>query len=65
LYVLTSGQENALRFFDRDTWQETWRHATSHAPAYGMAMSSTGHEIAIGLRDSRVEFWKLSEIQTR
>ncbi len=65
LYVLTSGKENTLRFFDRDTWQETWRHATSHAPAYGMAMSSTGHEIAIGLRDSRVEFWKLSEIQTR
>jgi WD40 repeat protein len=65
LYVLTSGRENELRFFDRDTWQETWRHATSHAPAYGMAMSSTGHEIAIGLRDSRVEFWKLSEIQTR
>jgi WD40 repeat protein len=65
LYVLASGKENTLRIFDRDTWQETWRHATSYAPAYGMAMSSTGHEIAIGLRDSRVEFWKLSEIQTR
>jgi hypothetical protein len=64
LYVLTSGKENELRFFDRDTWQETWRHATSHAPAYGMAMSSTGHEIAIGLRDSRVEFWKLSDIKS-
>lgn len=63
LYVLTSGEENELRFFDRDTWQETWRHATSHAPAYGMAMSSTGHEIAIGLRDSRVEFWRLSDLQ--
>ncbi|MBL8891588.1 MAG: hypothetical protein JNL67_16530 [Planctomycetaceae bacterium] len=63
LFVLTSGEENLLRFFDRDTWQETWRHATSHAPAYGMAMSSTGHEIAIGLRDSRVEFWKLSELK--
>jgi WD40 repeat protein len=63
LYVLTSGEENQLRFFDRDTWQETWRHSTSHAPAYGMAMSRTGQEIAIGLRDSRVEFWKLSDIQ--
>ena len=63
LYVLTSGQENELRFFDRDTWQETWRHATSHGLAYGLAMSSSGHEIAIGLRDSRVEFWKLSEVQ--
>lgn len=62
-YVLTSGEENLLRFFDRDTWQETWRHSTSHAPAYGMAMSSTGQEIAIGLRDSRVEFWKLSELK--
>jgi WD40 repeat protein len=63
LYVLTSGDENQLRFFDRDTWQETWRHATSHAPAYGMAMSSTGQEIAIGLRDSRLEFWKLSDVK--
>ena len=63
LYVLTSGDENQLRFFDRDTWQETWRHSTPHAPAYGMAMSSTGHEIAIGLRDSRVEFWKLNDIK--
>ncbi|MDP1560574.1 MAG: hypothetical protein Q8M16_04170 [Pirellulaceae bacterium] len=64
LYVLTSGDENELRFFDRDTWQETWRHSTLHAPAYGMAMSTTGHEIAIGLRDSRVEFWKLSEVKS-
>jgi hypothetical protein len=63
LYVLTSGQENVLRFFDPDTWQETWRHATVHGPVYGMAMSSNGHEIAIGLRDSRVEFWKLSELK--
>ncbi len=63
LYILTSGKENELRFFDRDTWQETWRHATAHAPAYGMAMSSTGHEVALGLRDSRVEFWKLSDVK--
>lgn len=63
-YILTSGDENQLRFFDRDTCQETWRHSTAHAPAYGMAMSSTGEEIAIGLRDSRVEFWKLSELKS-
>jgi hypothetical protein len=63
LYVLTSGQENTLRFFDRDTWQETWRHATSHGLAYGIAISSSGHEVALGLRDSRVEFWRLSELQ--
>jgi hypothetical protein len=63
LYVLTSGQENTLRFFDRDTWQETWRHATSHGLAYSMAISSSGHEVALGLRDSRVEFWRLSELK--
>lgn len=62
-YILTSDEQNQLRFFDRDTWQETWRHATTRAPAYGMAMSSTGQEIAIGLKDSRVEFWTLSDIR--
>jgi hypothetical protein len=27
-------------------------------PQLGMAMSRTGHEVALGLKDSRVDFWK-------
>jgi len=62
-YLLTSGSENELRFYDRDTWALEWQHATAHSPAYGMAMSSDGNEVAIGLRDSRVEIWRLSDLQ--
>jgi len=61
-YLATGKSENRVRFFDRETWDVDWEHATDHSPGYGMAISSDGTEVAIGLRDARIEIWKLSEL---
>ncbi len=59
----TRQSEKRLRFFDRETWEVVWEHATKNGSAYGMAMSGDGTQAAFGLSSRHIELWKLSDLQ--